>query len=81
MRQAAEIDRVRKAEEQRVLRQQEQGQAQAKKQDIHCRRLQTRLRQANEELTEAKPQKRAEAQRRVRRAEEIYLEDCGAAKM
>jgi hypothetical protein len=81
MRRAAEIDRARQAEEQRALRQQEQAQAKAKKQETHCRRLQTRLRQAQEELAESRPPKQAEAQRRVRRAEELYREDCGAAKM
>lgn len=81
MRQAAEIDRARQAEEQRVLRQQEQAQVRAKKQEAECRRLQTRLRQAQEEHAEAKPKKQAEAQRRVRRAEALYLEDCGAARL
>jgi hypothetical protein len=74
---AAEIDRRRKADEARAAREQEQALAQAKKKEAHCRRLQSRLRSAQEELAEAPLNKRAEPQRRVKRAEQLYNEDCG----
>ena len=80
VRNAAALDRARKAEAERVARQQEQVQAKAKKQEAHCRRLETRLRQAQDELAAATQNKRAEAQRRVKRAEGLYTEDCGAVK-
>jgi len=79
-RDAAALDRARKAEEQRIAREQEQAQARAKKQEAQCRRLETRLRQEREELASASSNKRAEAQRRVRRAEQAYVEECGPVK-
>lgn len=80
VRNAAALDRARKAEEERLAREQEKEQARAKKQEQHCRRLLSRLHAAQEELVNASPKKRAEAQRRVRRAEELYVEDCGPVK-
>jgi dTMP kinase len=79
-RDAAAIDRARKAEEQRIAREQEQAQARAKKQEAQCRRLETRLRQEQDDLASAPSNKRAEAQRRVRRAEQAYVEECGPVK-
>jgi hypothetical protein len=80
VRNAAAIDRARKAEEERLAREQERAQAQARKQEQHCRRLLSRLSTAREELASASPTKRAEATRRVKRAEELYVEDCGPLK-
>lgn len=77
VRQAATIDRVRLAEEQRAVREQERQLAAARKLESHCRRLQTNLRYAKEDLAGARPQRRVEAQRRVARAEDLYREDCG----
>jgi hypothetical protein len=51
--------------------------AEAKKQKTHCRRLQTAWRYAQDDLATARSHKRAEAQRRVARAEDLYREDCG----
>jgi dTMP kinase len=79
-RDAAALDRARQAEEQRIAREQEQAQAKAKKQEAQCRRLETRLRQEQNELAIASSNKRAEAQRRVRRAEQAYAEECGPLK-
>ena len=79
-RDAAALDRARKAEEQRIAREQEQAQTKAKKQEVQCRRLETRLRQEQEELARAPSSKRAEAQRRARRAEQAYVEECGPVK-
>lgn len=80
IRNAAALDRARKAEEERVAREQEKAQAAAKKQEAHCRRLETRWRQAQDELAQATPSKRNEAQRRARRAEQLFVEDCGPPK-
>ncbi len=80
VRAAAALERKLKAEEERLAREQEKAQAQAKKQEAHCRRLELRVRQAREELAEAKLNKQAEAQRRLKRAESLYVEDCGPLK-
>jgi hypothetical protein len=74
---AAQAERNRKAEETRLAREQEKAQARAKKQETHCRRLETRLRHAQEDLAGATLQRRTEAQRRVKRADKLYAEDCG----
>ncbi len=79
-RDAAALDRARKAEEQRIAREQEQAQTKAKKQEAQCRRLETQLRQEREELASTPSNKRAEAQRRVSRAEQAYVEECGPVK-
>lgn len=80
LRSAAALDRARQAEEERAAREQEQLLAKARKQETQCRRLLTSLRHAQEDLASARPQKRTEAQRRVARAEDLYLEDCGPRK-
>jgi hypothetical protein len=49
----------------------------AKKQEVHCRRLQMSLRYAQEDLAVAGPPKRAERRRRLARAEDLYREECG----
>ena len=79
-RDAAAVDRARKAEDERIARDQEQAQARAKKQEAQCRRLETRLRQEQDELASAPSNKRAVAQRRTRRAEQAYVEECGPLK-
>jgi hypothetical protein len=76
LRHAEALDRARRAEGERAMREQTQQLAQANKQDAHCRRLQTSLRYAQEDLAEARPHKRAEARRRVARAEDLIREDC-----
>jgi hypothetical protein len=76
-REAVALERTRKAAEERAAREHEQAQAKAKKHEAHCRRLETRLRQAQEELAAATLKKRTEAQRRVKRAEELYAQECG----
>ena len=78
--QVSASERQRQAEEGRAERDAEKAQAKAKKQESHCRRLQTRLRHAQEDLANAALQKQTEAQRRVKRAEELYAEDCGPPK-
>jgi len=77
VRDAAAVDRARKAEEERLAREQEQAQAKAKKQEAQCKRLEARLRHAQQDLAGAAPNRRSEAQRVARRAEEAYVEDCG----
>jgi hypothetical protein len=77
VRRAAALDRARKAEEDRAARERQQRSAEARKQEAHCRRLQTGLRHAQEDLADARPHKRIEARRRVARAEDLYREDCG----
>lgn len=77
VRRADALDRARRADEERAAREQAQQLAQARKQDVHCRRLQASLRYAQEDLAEARERKRAEARRRVARAEDLYREDCG----
>ena len=77
---AAALDRARMAEEQRAVRVQEQLLARARKQEAHCRRLQTSLRYAQEDLATARPSKRVDAQRRAARAEDLYREACGPLK-
>lgn len=76
---AAALERERKAEDLRIAREQQRSAAQAKKDDAHCRRLQTKLRHAQEDLAAAPLAKRADAQRRARRAEEAYAADCVAS--
>lgn len=78
-RSAAALESKRQAAETRAAREQEQRLAKAKKQEAHCRRLETRLRQAQEDLAAAPLKRRAEAQRRVKRAEELHAEDCPPA--
>jgi uncharacterized membrane protein YqiK len=80
VRNAAAIDRARKAEEERLAREQEKEQAKAKKKEAHCQRLETRLSAAQAEFAGASGSKRVEAQRRLKRAEQLYVEDCGPAK-
>jgi hypothetical protein len=80
VRSAAELDRARKAEDERMAREDAQVQAQRKKQETQCRRLQSRLDAAQKELADTASSRRVEAQRRVRRAEQLYLEDCAPAK-
>lgn len=75
--QAAQAERNRQAEQTRLAREQQKAQARAKKQETHCRRLQTRLRHAQEDLAGAPLKRRTEAQRRVKRADKLYAEDCG----
>lgn len=79
-RNAAALERSRKAEEEREAKANEQALAKAKKQETLCRRLESRLRLAQQELADAKPGKLAEAQRRVKRAEANYIDDCGPVK-
>lgn len=79
-RNAAALERRRKAEEERQARADEQALAKAKKQEAHCRRLESRFRLAQQELAEARPGKQAEAQRRVKRAETLYVDDCGPVR-
>lgn len=76
VRQTAALDRARLAEEQRAARDQERRLAAASKLASHCRRLQTNLRYAQEDLAGRK-YRRVEAQRRVARAEDLYRQDCG----
>jgi len=76
VRQAAAIDRARLADEERVAREQSKQLAMAKKQEVRCRRLQTSLRHAQEDFAVARPPQRAERQRRVARADDIYREEC-----
>jgi hypothetical protein len=76
----AALDRARKAEEDRVAREHELALSKAKKQESQCRRLQASLRYAQEDLASARLHKRAEAQRRVVRAEDRYVEDCGPVR-
>ncbi|MCU0765228.1 MAG: DUF4124 domain-containing protein [Burkholderiaceae bacterium] len=76
-RSAAELDRARLAMEQSAAREQQQAVAQASRQQAQCRRLLTGLRHAREDLAEARPAKRAEARRRLARAEDLYRDDCG----
>ncbi len=73
----AEIDRGRKADEARAVREQERAENRLKKKQTHCRRLEARLRVAQEDLAGATLNKRAEAQRRLRRADELFTADCG----
>jgi hypothetical protein len=80
LRNAAALDKSRKTEEERIAREQEKAAAAAKKQEAHCRQLDARLRQAQDELDQSTAARRAEAQRRVRRAQTLYVEDCGAQK-
>ncbi len=80
VKQVSAAERQRQAEEARAARDAEKAQAKAKKQESHCRRLQTRLRHAQEDLANATLAKRTEAQRRVKRAEELHAEDCGLTK-
>ena len=80
VRNAAALDRARKAEEERIARAQEKEQATAKKKEAHCQRLETRQRAAQAELADASGSKRTEAQRRLKRAEQLYVEDCGPVK-
>jgi hypothetical protein len=80
VRNAAALERARKAEAERAAREQEQAHAKARKKEAHCRRLENRLRDAQEDLAKAKENKRTEAQRRLRRAEDLLAEDCGSAK-
>jgi hypothetical protein len=79
-RSATALERTRKAEEERQAKTSEQALAKAKKQEALCRRLETRLRLAQQELADARPGKSAEAQRRVRRAEANYVDECGPVK-
>lgn len=75
-RQEAALDRARLADEQRVAREQSQQLAMARKQQVHCRRLQTSLRHAQEDLAAARPPQRTERQGRGARAEDLYREEC-----
>lgn len=78
---AAALDRASNAEQARVAKEQERAENKARKQQAHCRRLEARLRQAQEDLASATLKKRPEAQRRVKRADELYVGDCaGTAK-
>lgn len=70
------VERERNAQAARSAREQERTDNKARKKETHCRRLETRLRQAQEDLAGAALKKRTEAQRRVKRAEELYAEDC-----
>jgi hypothetical protein len=79
-RRAAEVDRARKAEDERLAREQEKEQARAKKLEAQCRRLQSRLDAAQQDYVNASPKQRVEAQRRLRRAEQLYVDDCGPVK-
>lgn len=71
------VEHERKAQAARNAREQERAENKARKQETHCRRLETRMREAREDLAEATLKKRPEAQRRVRRTEELYAEACG----
>lgn len=73
----AVIERDQKAQEARAAREQERAENATKKKEAHCRRLATRLRHAQEDLANAPLKKRTEAQRRVKRADELHAEDCG----
>lgn len=77
VRRAEALDRARLAEEQRLAREQQWQQANARKQEAHCRRLHTAWRHAQEDLAVARSTRRTEAQRRVARAEDLYRDDCG----
>ena len=80
VRNAAALDRARKAEEDRATREQSRQLAAAMKQETHCRSLQTSIRHAQEDLAGARPRKRTEMQRRLARAEDAYRGDCGPVK-
>lgn len=80
VKQAAALDNARLADEQRAARELERQQAAAARRESHCRRLQTSLRYAQEDLAGAHSHKRTAAQRRVARAEDVYREDCGPPK-
>lgn len=77
---AEQAERQRRAEEAQIARARAQEDAKARKRDAHCRRLESRLRLAQEDLAAAALGKRAEAQRRVRRAEALVAEDCGPVR-
>ena len=77
MRRAAALDRARAAEEDRAALERQQLLADARRQEAHCRRLQTGLRHAQEDLAASRSNRRMEMQRRVARAEDLYREDCG----
>ena len=77
MRHAAAIDRARHAEDERAAREQAQQLALARKQETHCRRLQTSVRHAQEDLAAARANKRSELQRRLARAQDLLREECG----
>jgi hypothetical protein len=78
-RDARELDRIereRKAEEARAAK---QRQALAKKEEAkvrECRKLELRLAQANDALDRATLAKRADAERKARRAQEQYELQC-----
>jgi hypothetical protein len=80
VRRAAALDRARAAEEDRAARERQQLLADARRQEAHCRRLQTGLRHAQEDLAAARSSKRMQMQRRLARAEDLYREDCGALR-
>jgi hypothetical protein len=80
LRRAAELDRVRLAEDDRAARERAQQLAREHQHEAHCRRLQTSLRHAQEDLAAAALPKRTPAKRRVLRAEERYVDDCGPLK-
>ena len=75
---ASAVERDKKAEEGRAAREQERADKEAKKSAAQCRRLDLQLRHAEEELASATLNERAEAQRRVQRAEALYVQECGA---
>jgi hypothetical protein len=77
LRNATALDRARRSDEERLARDEARVQAKAKKQESECRRLETRLRHAQEDAASATAGKRTEAQRRVQRAEELFVADCG----
>lgn len=79
-RDAEALDRARKAEDERAAREQDKAQAQAAKVEAQCRRLQSRLDAARHEVAGATSTQRADAQRRMRRAEQNYIADCGPLK-
>jgi hypothetical protein len=74
----AAIERDKKAEETRIAREQERVDIETRKLAAQCRRLESGLQQAQDELAGAPSNKRAEAQRRVKRAEALYTADCVA---
>jgi hypothetical protein len=77
VRSAAALDRQRQAAEQRAAREQQLALAAAARQQTLCRRLLAGLGHAQEDLARARSRNRIEAQRRLARAEDQYLEDCG----
>lgn len=70
------LQREEKTQAARAAKEQERAENKARKQEARCRRLETRLRLAQEDLANATLKKRPEVERRVKRAEALLAEDC-----